>query len=135
MAYIKDLLGAYGATASSDLWAVRDAPLVSDHFPVVIYAPSFSSVSWENADLCEYLATHGYVVIASPNMGPTTRETPADLEGVNTQARDIFFLIGFAASLPDTELSRVAGRNSRQFVGEQVIRHRTRYRGIRTTQI
>ena len=27
----------------------------------------------ENADLCEYLASHGYVVIASPDMGASTR--------------------------------------------------------------
>src|SRR5262249_37354728 len=54
--------------------AVRDAPpLPHERFPVVIYAPSFSSTSWENADLCEYLASFGYVVIASPNLGATTR--------------------------------------------------------------
>src|ERR1039458_6605975 len=41
------------------LWAVRDAKLAKGHYPVLIYAPSDSSVSWENADLCEYLASHG----------------------------------------------------------------------------
>ena len=55
-------------TFGKPLWAVRNAPLASGRFPVIIYAPSFSSVSWENADLCEYLASYGYVVIASPGM-------------------------------------------------------------------
>ena len=43
-------------TLGNALWAVRDAPIETGRFPVVIYAPSFSSMSWENADLCELLA-------------------------------------------------------------------------------
>ena len=88
--------------------AFRDAPLRAGRFPVVIYAPSFSSESWENADLCEYLASHGYVVVASPDMGVATRDMTPDLPGVTAQAEDISFLIGFAQSLPDTDMSEVA---------------------------
>jgi hypothetical protein len=87
-------------------WAARDAPLAQGKFPVVIYAPSFSSWSWENLDLCEYLASHGYVVVSSPGMG-VGRQSTHDIAGVNAQARDISFLIGYAQSLPDTELSEV----------------------------
>src|SRR5271155_3255647 len=90
------------------MWAVRDPPPVSGRFPVVIYAPSFSSQSWENADLCEYLASHGYVVIASPDMGATTRDMTMDGAGIEAQARDISFLIGYAQTLPDTDMSEVA---------------------------
>ncbi len=95
---------------SSDipLWAVLDAKLAEGRYPVLIYAPSDSSVSWENADLCEYLASHGYVVLASPSMGVSTRDMTDDLDGINAQARDISFLITYAGSLPDTDLSRVA---------------------------
>ena len=32
---------------------------------MAIYAPSFAAPAHENLDLCEYLASHGYVVIAS----------------------------------------------------------------------
>jgi tetratricopeptide (TPR) repeat protein len=92
----------------SVLWAVRDAKLASGRFPVVIYAPGFSDVASENADLCEYLASHGYVVIASPDMGETTRSMTADLAGTSTQARDISFLIGYAQTLPNTDMSEVA---------------------------
>ena len=90
------------------LWAVRDAPPAPGRFPVVIYAPSFSAMSWENADLCEYLASHGYVVMASPDMGATSREMTADLAGINAQAGDISFLIGYAQTLPNTDMSAVA---------------------------
>jgi pimeloyl-ACP methyl ester carboxylesterase len=89
------------------LWAVRDAELAKGHYPVLIYAPSDSSVSWENADLCEYLASHGYVVLASPSMGVSTRDMTDDRAGINAQARDISFLITYARSLPDTDSSEV----------------------------
>jgi pimeloyl-ACP methyl ester carboxylesterase len=90
------------------LWAVRDAKPAKGHYPVLIYAPSGSSVSWENADLCEYLASHGYVILASPSMGASTRDMTDDLDGINAQAGDISFLITYAKTLPDTDLSEVA---------------------------
>ncbi|UPG88830.1 hypothetical protein L2Y96_15635 [Luteibacter aegosomaticola] len=96
------------AMASTPLWARRDAPMAAGKYPVVIYAPSDSSVAWENADLCEYLASHGYVVIASPSMGVSTRDMTDDIEGINSQAKDIAFLITYAASLPDTDTSQLA---------------------------
>lgn len=63
-------------------------------FPVVVYAPSYQAVSIENFRLCEYLASNGYVVIASTSRGADNRffegGTEKDME---TQARDIEFLI------------------------------------------
>ena len=90
------------------LWAVRNAKPAKGFYPVLIYAPSDSSVSWENADLCEYLASYGYVVLASPSMGVSTRDMSEDLDGINAQARDISFLISYAKSLPNTDSSEVA---------------------------
>lgn len=96
------------ASSGIPLWAVRDAKPAQGHYPVVIYGLSDSSVSWENADLCEYLASHGYVILASPSMGASTRDMTDDLDGINAQARDISFLITYAKSLPDADLSEVA---------------------------
>jgi pimeloyl-ACP methyl ester carboxylesterase len=87
---------------------VRDASLEMGRFPVVIYAPSFTSWSWENADLCEYLASYGYVVVASPGMGEKSRESTHDLSGVSAQASDVSLLIGYASSLPNTDMTKVA---------------------------
>ncbi len=94
-------------TYPDPLAATRDAPLVSGRFPIVIYAPSFSSSASENADLCEYLASFGYVVIASPGMG-VGHDSTHDLAGVDAQARDISFLIGYARTLPDADPGHVA---------------------------
>jgi dienelactone hydrolase len=90
------------------LWAVRDAPMAPGRFPMVIYAPGFSGRPWQNADLCEYLASHGYVVIASQSAGERSREMTQDVAGINAQARDISFLIGYAQTLPDTDMSAIA---------------------------
>jgi pimeloyl-ACP methyl ester carboxylesterase len=96
------------ASSNVRLWAVRDAELARGRYPILIYAPSDSSVAWENADLCEYLASHGYVVLASPSIGVSTRDMTDDLEGINAQARDISFLVSYAKSLSDTDSSEVA---------------------------
>jgi pimeloyl-ACP methyl ester carboxylesterase len=101
------LTAAKGALEHS-MWAIRDARQVSAKFPVIIYAPGYSNPSWENADLCEYLASHGYVVLASPSMGARTREMTSDLEGVNAQARDISFLIAYVQGLPNADVSEIA---------------------------
>jgi dienelactone hydrolase len=87
--------------------ATRDAAPVPQRFPVVIYAASFSSSAWENADLCEYLASFGYIVIASPGMG-VGHDSTHDLAGANAQATDISFLIGYSRTLPDADTDHVA---------------------------
>ncbi|WP_288379206.1 dienelactone hydrolase family protein [uncultured Massilia sp.] len=91
--------------------AVRDAkPHLPDggKYPVVIYAPSFSAYGMENSDLCELLASHGYVVLASASMGAHTRSMTSDLEGLETQVADIAWLIGHARTLPGADTERVA---------------------------
>jgi dienelactone hydrolase len=96
------------ASFDAPLRAVRDVAPASGRYPVLIYATSDSSVSWENADLCEYLASHGYVVVASPSLGVSTRDMTDDGAGIDAQARDISFLVGFTRSLADADLSQVA---------------------------
>jgi hypothetical protein len=77
-------------------------------FPVVIYAPSYQASSAENFALCEFLASHGYVVISSPSRGTENRfldgGTTRDIE---TQARDIEFLIAEATSLTNTDSDKL----------------------------
>ena len=96
------------AELARTMWAVRDGKPAPGKFPVVIYAPSINASSTENADLCEYLASHGYVVIASPSMGAHARDMGSDLEGIETQAADIAFLIGYAHTLPQADTGKLA---------------------------
>jgi pimeloyl-ACP methyl ester carboxylesterase len=101
------------STLNTVMWAVRDASPASGTYPIAIYAPGASSVGWENADLCEYLASHGYVVISSASIGPDTRIMSYDLAGIEAQARDITFLISFARTLKyaDTSLLALVGHS------------------------
>jgi dienelactone hydrolase len=96
------------ADQKSPMLAVRDSKPEPGLYPLVIYAPSYSAPAFENADLCEFLASHGYIVIASPSMGAHSRDMTGDLSGVHAQARDISFLIGFSRSIPEVDQSRIA---------------------------
>jgi pimeloyl-ACP methyl ester carboxylesterase len=82
--------------------------MLSGRFPVLIYAPSLNAPAIENIELCEYIASQGYVVMATPSMGANQRSMTLDLPGANAEAQDISFLIDFAKSLPDAEISSVA---------------------------
>ncbi|QNA89412.1 hypothetical protein G4G28_14710 [Massilia sp. Dwa41.01b] len=89
--------------------ARRDAVAATGkRYPVVIYAPSISAPAAENADLCEFPASHGYIVLASPSVGLHDREMTNDLAGAETQAADIAFLVAHAHGLPDADTDRIA---------------------------
>lgn len=88
--------------------ATLDAPARDGRFPVLIYAPSFSASAAENADLCEYLASQGYIVLSSASQGARTRAMTDDVEGLVTQAADIAWLIAQAAALPQADMERLA---------------------------
>lgn len=96
------------SVSTARLRAQRNAAAAVGHFPIVVYSPSFSSVAWENADLCEYLASFGYVVVAAPAMGARTRQSTHDVAGALAQAKDVSFLIDYSLTLPDTDSTRVA---------------------------
>ena len=93
---------------NNPMWAVRNASLEAGQFPLVIYAPGMDDDSWENASLCEFLASYGYVVIASPSTALHGRYMDGGVAASNALARDILFLLDYAQRLPDTDPSEVA---------------------------
>lgn len=113
-------LSARTAMEHAPVWAHRDAPPLDGRFPVVVYAPSDGSSAFENDRLCEYWASHGYVVLASPSIGAHGRymtddavdeahgDVARNLENTQAQAADIGFLIGYAGTLPHADTSRLA---------------------------
>lgn len=102
------MAGARKAQYGAATLAIRDAAPAGGTFPVVIYAPSFAASAHENLDLCEYLASHGYVVIASRSLGARVVTMTDDVEGVEAQAADIAFLANYAQTLPQADMSQVA---------------------------
>ena len=90
------------------MWASRDAAPLGDKYPVVVYAPGGGSAAYEAADVGEFLASHGYVVIVSRNLGTRSFLMTADREGAETQARDISFLVSYAHTLPFADTAHIA---------------------------
>jgi len=88
--------------------AVRDASMAAGRFPLVIYAPSVNAPATENIELCEFLAGEGFVVMASPSMGATSRAMTLDVAGADAEALDISYLIDYAKSLRDADTSEIA---------------------------
>ncbi len=67
------------AELTAPMVALESAKPLNGKFPVVIYAASFGSDGVENVDLCEFLASQGYIVIASPSLGAHTHDMTTDL--------------------------------------------------------
>ncbi|MEP5912326.1 MAG: prolyl oligopeptidase family serine peptidase, partial [Flavobacteriaceae bacterium] len=86
-----------------------EAPFANGKFPVIVYAPSFQASSIENFALCEYLASHGYIVISSPSRGTTTRWFSNNYaKEIETQARDVEFLLKEIAKFPIADAEKIA---------------------------
>lgn len=80
-----------------------------DKFPVILYAPSYQASSIENFAICEYLASHGYVVISSPSRGTETRWlSHNNAKEMETQAKDVEFLIKEVGKFPRANYNKIA---------------------------
>lgn len=78
-------------------------------FPAILYAPSYQASSIENFALCEYLASHGYIVISSPSRGTENRLLEGGTEkDMETQARDIEFLLLQLLKRETVDLNKIA---------------------------
>ena len=54
------------AILQANTYSLKDAAFVKDSFPVIIYGAGSEGEAFENSVLCEYLASYGYIVLASP---------------------------------------------------------------------
>jgi dienelactone hydrolase len=84
--------------------ATQAPPPAKGRFPLVLYAHTNTS---SKCFLAEFLASRGYVVMAPQIVG--TWEAPLDvaLSGIETQTRDLEFVLGTAATKPYVDMSRV----------------------------
>lgn len=83
--------------------AHRDARIAKGKFPVVVYSLGQGDYTQENVPLCEYLASHGYIVLSVPQLGTSPRRTVMfihDPPSYDAQVRDLAFAL--ATVLHDT---------------------------------
>lgn len=95
----------FAAYLAAPLTAVRDAAPVRGRFPVVLYHAGNGSSYADSAELCEYLASHGYVVLGSAFLRPDGTSY-----AVGEGWRDFDPLIAWAGQhLAFADTARVAG--------------------------
>jgi len=84
--------------------SVRDAEPGPGKFPVLVFGQGlFFESPLSNFVLCEYLASHGYVVATSPLLGTLYRLVNINVEDVETEVRDMEFVMAEAARQPYAE--------------------------------
>ncbi len=87
--------------------AVRDARPAAGRFPLILHLPGYNNSSADHGPLFEYMASHGYVVAAVPNMGRRARGIDDEPASLDVQARDLEFVFAFMRSLPFVDPERV----------------------------
>jgi hypothetical protein len=84
---------------------IRDARPAEGRFPLVIYHSGHGSSFEDNSVLCEFLASHGFVVLGSAFQRPDGASLGVD--GGLTSANDMAFLVAAARRLPGVDPDRV----------------------------
>jgi pimeloyl-ACP methyl ester carboxylesterase len=84
---------------------LRDAPPLDARFPLIIYHSGAGSSFDDNAVFCEFLASHGYVVIGSAFQDGTGKSLAVD--GRDASERDLEFLIAHARRQPNVDWQHI----------------------------
>jgi len=70
-------------------------PDADTEFPLLIYAPSNSKASVQNHMLCEYLASHGYMVLSVASAGPHSIQRDKLEESTMAQVMDMEYILKY----------------------------------------
>lgn len=87
-------------------FVMKDAPIVKNDFPVIIYHQGFGASFEDNSILAQFLARNGYIVLGSSFFAENLEDMGVD--GRNQSVKDIALLIEHAANLPSADTSKVA---------------------------
>ncbi len=88
--------------------AVRDAFHREGSFPLVIYNPGSSSGIAENIVMCEYLASHGYIVAATHSIGAAFLYAEVDQIDLEALVRDAEFILASLRDWPHLDRDKLA---------------------------
>ncbi len=102
-----DERGRFDGLLATPVFAVLNAPAAEGRFPVVLYHPGLGGTYEDNAVACEFLASHGYVVVSSAYQPADSSELSIDGD-LETSFADLAFLLRYAATLPFVDADKVA---------------------------
>lgn len=86
--------------------AIRDAPPARGRFPLVIF-PAYRTPAIQSI-MCEYLASHGFVVASTGIKGTLEVEPEISLTGVETHSADLQFVTGALKPFPMVDADKLA---------------------------
>jgi dienelactone hydrolase len=98
---------AWEGLLATPVFATMNVPAAPGKFPVVIYHPGIDGTFEDNSVACEFLASHGYVVLSSAYQAADSSNLHIDSD-LATSLEDLSFILRYAAALPFADLSRVA---------------------------
>ena len=93
---------------SAPTGAFERAPHMPGSFPLLVFGTGLTTPVYLNTVLAEYLASHGYVVVAIPSI-PARVDVRPDFNAlaVETQLRDMEFVIHWMHDYPETDIERL----------------------------
>ncbi len=72
-----------------------DMAKTDERFPLIIYAPSNSKSAVQNHMICEYLASHGYMVISVGSAGAISLNRKNDQGSIMAQVEDMEYILKY----------------------------------------
>ncbi len=85
----------------------RDAAPLNGKFPLVIYHAGLGGTLNDNTILCEYLASHGFVVVTGAYQGSNYKEVDLDWD-LERSTKDLDFMLNRIKGLPFIDFSKIA---------------------------
>jgi len=95
----------YGVDTSLTIQQILDYPVLAKYgvdlaksskkFPLIIYAPSNSKSSAQNHMICEYLVSHGYLVISVGSAGKNSLKREHGGKSILAQINDMEFILSY----------------------------------------
>jgi len=95
----------FGVDTSITTQQILDSPVLaqfgipiaksSENFPLIIYAPSNSKSAVQNHMICEYLASHGFMVISVGSAGEKSLKRNNLQESILAQVNDMEFILNY----------------------------------------
>ena len=93
---------------STPTGAFENASHMPGPFPLLVFGTGLTAPAYLNTVLAEYLASHGFVVVAIPSI-PAREDVRPDFDAlaVETQLRDMEFVIHWMHDYPETDIERL----------------------------
>jgi len=108
-----------------EMLAVRDAPAAPGPFPLIVYHGGERSAYSQNAVLCEYLASQGFVVATVHSVGLSATNPTMSQSDVEAVTRDKEMAVAFMRELPNVDTERL-GLLGYDYGGSTALLHQMR---------